>query len=478
MKYTPSWNSVKEHVTPKWLKEAKFGIYTHWGIYSVPACRPNGTWYPINMYREGTPQHEYHVKTYGDPSKFGYKDFIPMFTGEKFDADEWAEIFKNSGARFAGPVGEHHDGFCMWDTQYSDWNAARMGPKRDVVGELEKAIRNQDMRYVVALHHAENWFFFPHWKKNYDTSDPRYAGLYGEPHNMEWEKGEPKGSVFNLQEKPSKAFLDQWLNKTKEVIDKYRPDALWFDFGLKYIQENYKQELLAYYYNKEEEWGREVVLMYKNQDLPVGSGLIDLELGRFNDLTHNDWITDSTVDDGEGWCYLFDARYKTPASLVHYLIDNVSKNGYLLLNVGPKPNGEIPEEAKHILSEMGKWLSLNGEAIYGTTPWITYGEGPTKMTKSGMFNEDEKLNYTAKDFRFTIKGDILYAICLNRPEQEVVIETMKSLYPSEIESIKMLGVDRELPWTMTGEGLKIQSPGEKPCDYAYVFKITRKHPFK
>jgi alpha-L-fucosidase len=186
MRYLPTWNSLKEHSTPKWLKEAKFGIYTHWGVYSVPAYGPNGSWYPANMYCEGTVQHEYHVKTYGDPSKFGYKDFIPMFKGEKFDADEWAELFKNAGAKFAGPVGEHHDGFCMWDTGFSVWNAAKMGPKRDVVGELEKAVCKKGMKYFVALHHMENWFFYPHWKKQYDVSDPRYAGLYGDAHNMEW----------------------------------------------------------------------------------------------------------------------------------------------------------------------------------------------------------------------------------------------------------------------------------------------------
>ena len=371
MDYKPTWNSLKEHVTPKWFKDAKFGIYTHWGVYSVPACRPNATWYPFNMYREGTEQYDYHVKTYGGPAKFGYKDFIPMFTGEKFDPDEWAELFAGAGAQFAGPVGEHHDGFTLWDTKLNEWNSVKMGPKRDVVGELEKSMRKKGMRYMVALHHAENWFFYPHWIKEYDTSDPRYAGFYGEPHNLEWEHGgAPTSKVFQQEEQPSKAFLDKWLLKIQEVVDNYRPDLLWFDFGLKYVQEHYKREFLSYYYNKEKEWGKEVVVTYKWHDLAVGGGVVDLELGRFDELTYNDWITDTTVDDGSGWGYLFDAKYKTPVSLIHYLIDNVSKNGYMLLNVGPKPNGEIPEEAKHILNEMGKWLSLNGEAIYGTTPWM------------------------------------------------------------------------------------------------------------
>jgi len=493
MSYKPYWNSLGTHITPKWFQDAKFGIYTHWGICSVPACGPNGTWYPYNMYREGTRQYKYHVKTYGHPSKFGYKDFIPMFKAEKFNPDEWAELFKKAGAQFAGPVGEHHDGFSMWDSQVNEWNAAKMGPKRDVVGELEKAVRKQGMKFVVALHHAENWWFFPHWKKEYDTADPRYTGLYGPPHNLEWAQNMPKlskgfgGDIgwpllldeWPLQDKPSKEFLDKWLAKSREVIDKYQPDILWFDFGLRYIQEHYKRELLAYYYSKAEEWSKEVVVTYKGQDLAPGSGVLDLERSRFSQLTYHVWLTDTTVDDGYGWCYLRDAKYKTAATLVHYLIDIVSKNGSLLLNVGPKPNGEIPEEAKEVLLEMGRWLEVNGEAIYGTTPWMVYGEGPTKMTKSGEFNEDEMARYTAEDIRFTVKDDVLYAICLDWPDNGVTIKSMpEKLYSSEIKSVKMLGSDELLLWKMTKKGLEIKTPARRPCDYAYVFKIDRKHPFR
>ena len=482
MVYEPSWNSLRTHVTPQWLKDAKFGIYTHWGVYSVPARGPNATWYPYNMYREGTPQHEYHVKTYGPLSKFGYKDFIPLFTADKFDPDEWAELFKKAGARFAGPVGEHHDGFTMWDTKWSEWNAAKMGPKRDVVGELEKAIRKQGMRFMVALHHAENWWFYPHWRKEFDTSDPRYAGLYGELHNQEWAENmfvtPSRGNLWALQDRPSKAFLEQWLGKIEEVIDKYQPDLLWFDDAIRDIQEHYKRAFLAYYYNKAEEWGKEVVVTYKWHHLPPGAAVVDLELGRFPELTYNDWITDTTVDDGHGWGYLKETGYKTATSLVHYLIDNVSKNGYMLLNVGPKPNGEIPDEARQILLGIGRWLEVNGEAIFGTTPWMVYGEGPTQMTKSGPFCEDQEVQYTAKDIRFTAKDDVLYAICLGWPGDAIVIETVpQKLYPSEIASVKMLGVDEELPWTVTPDGLVIKAPSQKPCEHAFAFKIVRKHPF-
>ncbi|MGC8545942.1 alpha-L-fucosidase [Athalassotoga sp.] len=485
MKFESTWNSVREHKVPKWFQDAKFGIYTHWGIYSVPAFGPNGSWYPYNMYREETPQYEYHIRNYGHPSKFGYKDFIPMFTGERFDPDKWADLFKNAGAKFAGPVGEHHDGFSMWNSRVNDWNAARMGPKKDVVGELEKSIKSQNMKFIVALHHAENWWFFPHWEKEYDTADPMYSGLYGPLHNLDLAEKMPeikgKGLKYEqwpLQDKPTKEFLDKWLAKIYEVIDNYQPDMLWFDNGIDFIQEHYRREFLAYYYNMGKEWGKEVVVTYKSHELVPGSAVVDLELGRFNELTYHTWITDTTVDDGHGWGYLKNTKYKTATELIHYLIDNVSKNGLLLLNVGPKPNGEIPEEAVDILLEIGKWLKMNGEAIYGTTPWLTYGEGPHNITKSGEFNEDEKIRYTGEDIRFTSKDNNLYAICLGWPGKELTIKIVaEKFYESEIKSIKMLGVDKTLSWKMTKEDLKIQTPEKRPCDHAYVFKIERKHPF-
>jgi len=483
MSYQPTWGSLKRHQTPQWFQEAKFGIYTHWGVYCVPAYGPNVSWYPYNMYIEGTPQHEYHVKTYGHPSKFGYKDFLPLFTGEKFDADEWAELFKAAGAQYAGPVGEHHDGFTMWDTRYSEWKATKLGPKRDVVGELAQAIRRQDMRFMVALHHAENWWFYPHWRKEFDTADPANAGLYGEPHNLEW-VNTPSPDFSENERKwytmtpPSEAFLNVWQAKTLEVIDTYRPDLLWFDFGLRYIQEHYKREMLAHYYNQAAAWGKEVVVAYKHHHLVPGAGVIDLELGRFDTLTYHDWLTDTTVDDGQGWGYMKGTPYKSLSSLIHYLVDNVSKNGQLLLNVGPQPNGEIPEEAKLLLKGIGRWLAVNGEAIYGTTPWMTFGEGPTHMKKAGSFMEDEEVRYTPQDIRFTTKEDVIYAICLGWPREPVTIGALKGLYAEEFAAVSMLGVEQPLTWSFNREeGLRVVPPVEKPCEDAFVLKIERKRPY-
>jgi alpha-L-fucosidase len=469
--YEPNWNSLKKWQTPQWLRDAKFGIYTHWGIYSVPGQGPNGTWYANQVYtKPDSPQRKYHEATYGPLEKFGYKDFIPMFTGEKFNAEEWAELFQKSGARFAGPVAEHHDGFPMWDTRYSDWNAAKMGPKRDVVGELEVAIKKHGMKFVTAFHHAENWFYFPTWDKRYDCGDPRYSGLYGPIHE--------KDAL------PSKAFLDQWKGKIIEVIDKYSPDFIWFDFGFELITDSYKQEMLAYYYNWALKNKKEVVVSYKGHDMPPGAGLFDLEQGQESELTYYEWITDTSIDDGQGWGYVKGLGFKTVDNLIDNLIDRVSKNGYLLLNIGPKPDGTIPDEAKERLLAMGDWLRINGDAIYGTTSWVSPGEGPTKLQKGGEFNEKNDMVYTGQDIRFTVKGNNLYAIALDWPGEKVLIKSMAprgvtwaGLYPSEIASITMLGDGRELKWEMTKEGLSIETPKTKPCDHAYAFKIVRRKPF-
>jgi alpha-L-fucosidase len=469
--YQPTWNSLKKWETPQWLRDGKFGIYTHWGVYSVPAQGPNCTWFANAAYNNpNSPQRKYWETTYGPLEKFGYKDFIPQFTGEKFNADEWADLFEKSGARFAGPVAVHHDGFCMWDTKYSDWNAAKMGPKRDVVGELGKAIKKRGMKFVTAFHHAENWFFFPTSNASLDCGDPRYSGLYGPIHKP--------------NEPLSKAFLDDWKNKIFEVIDKYDPDFIWFDFGLSMVNDRYKQDMLAYFYNKAAKSGKEVVVSYKYHQLPPGTGLIDLEQGQESNLTYYDWITDSTVDAGEGWGYVQGLGFKTLDCLIDNLVDRVSKNGYLLLNVGPKPDGTIPDEARALLLGIGKWLKVNGEAIYGTAPWIVAGEGPTKLEKSGAFNEKNESHYTGQDIRFTVKDNNLYAIVLDWPGDTVLIKTLglighnQALYPSEIASVTMLGDGKELKWELTKEGLKIETPKTKPCDYAYAFKIVRKHPFE
>jgi len=414
-KYQPTWESLREYKEiPKWLRDGKYGIYTHWGPYAVHAYGENTTWYSFAMYMDPKGEARKHFeKKFGKLTpEFGYKDLIPKFTAHKFNADEWAELFAKSGAKFAGPVAEHHDGFAMWDTKYSKWNAANMGPKRDVVGEFEKAVRKRNMKFVTAFHHAANWFFFPVSDKRYDTGDPRYSGLYGQPH-------EP-GEMRNQE------FIDEWYGKIIEVIDNYSPDFIWFDFALDSIPEGYVKDFLAYYYNDAEAKGKEVVVTYKGNDLVPATGVRDLELGQESKLTYHEWITDSTVDDRGAWGYAEDLIFKPPDRVIDNLVDRVSKNGYLLLNVGPKPDGTIPDGARELLLALGEWLDVNGEGIYGTSPWIIAGEGPTNLgdaTDIG-FNEADT-PYTNEDIRFTVKGDTLYATFLDWPGEEAIIHTLR-----------------------------------------------------
>jgi alpha-L-fucosidase len=469
--FQPSWNSLRNIAVPQWLRDGKFGIYTHWGVYSVPAYGKNGTWYAHNMYtKPDSDERKHQEATYGPLDKFGYKDFIPMFTGSHFDADEWAELFKNAGARFAGPVAEHHDGFAMWNTKYSEWNAANMGPKRDVVGELSKSIKQHGLKFMTAFHHAEHWFYFPTWDKRYDVSDPRYSGLYGVSHEPD---------VL-----PDKKFLDVWIGKLTEVVDAYDPDLVWFDYGLRLIQQRYKQDFLSYYFNKAAASGKAVTVTYKNHDLTPGVGIDDLELGREVNMTYYEWITDTTIDSGSGWGYVADLGFKSEDQLVTGLVDRVSKNGFLLLNVGPKPDGTIPDPAKERLQAIGEWLRINGESVYGTSPWLVAGEGPTQLKKSGSFNEDNGLRYTPQDIRYTCRDNFLYATCLTWPGDSAAFtslvpkgETWTGLYPSEIASISMLGSDEPLRWEFTKEALVVTTPRTKPCDHAFVFRITLQKPF-
>jgi len=462
--YEPTWESLTQHPDPKWFDDAKFGIYWHWGVYSVPAYRTE--WYPRWMYSKAHEIYKYHEEHYGH--NFGYKDFIPMFTAERFNVDEWADLILKSGAKFAGPVAQHHDGFAMWDSDITEWDVADMGPKRDIMREFEKALRSRGLKFMVSFHHTRRWWYYePSYEGNYDTKDPRFAGahkIYPPIHNP----GDP----------PTEEYMQDWENRLKEVVDKYQPDLVWFDGGLnreKFFRASlpkfreHVKRFLAYYYNKAEEWGKEVVVTYKNNDLPEGAGILDIERGRMNKLSARKWLTDTAVS-RRGWCYIQHPDYKSVNELVDVLVDIVSKNGNLLLNIGPRPDGTIPPTQRGLLLEIGEWLTINGEAIYGTRPWIIYGEGPTAGGES-VIKEKNEVEYTNKDIRFTTKGDVLYAIVLDWPGKQTVIKSLKN---AKIKSVSMLGLNEKLEWKQTEEGLTIKTPIHRPGDHAYTFKIEFK----
>ncbi len=465
--YLPTWESLKTHPDPQWFDDAKFGIYCHWGPYAVPAF--GNEWYSRNMYRPGTPENKHHLEKYGPLDKFGYKDFIPMFKAEKFNADEWAELFAQAGARFAGPVAEHADGFALWDSKLTRWNAVRMGPRRDVVGELEKAIRKRGLKFIATLHHQWLWAWYPTFNPAVDASNPEYAGLYGPPvREAAWNFS---GSAM----RHSPEFCRLWEDKIREVIDKYQPDLLWFDGRMWMIDEGNRRSFLAYYYNSARRWGRDVAVTYKDRDLEPGTAIVDIERGRMSKKTSFKWLNDDSID-WKSWCYIENPDYKSVNRLIDGLVDIVSKDGNLLLNIGPKPDGTIPEPVRERLLAMGAWLRMNGEAIYGTRPWETFGEGPTQISE-GHFGERKIAEFTSDDIRFTTKPGALYAILLDWPANGSA--RIHSLPDSErlpfgkIKTIRMFGDNAAaLTWKQDAQGLIVNLPAHRPCDHAYVLKIT------
>lgn len=455
-----NWASLKGYNTPSWYEDAKFGIFIHWGVYSVPAF--HNEWYPRNMYIQGSADFKHHVETYGPQAKFGYKDFIPLFTADHFDPQYWAGLFKRAGAQFVMPVAEHHDGFAMYDCSFSDWKATKMGPKRDIIGELAAAVREQFLIFGLSSHRAEHWWFFNGGMAfDSDVQDARYAGLYApaQPETLP----------------PNEEFLDDWLARTCELVDKYQPQIVWFDWWIEQpIFEQYRQRFAAYYYNRGAQWDRGVAINYKHDAFPEGSAIFDIERGQAAAIRPYFWQTDTAVAK-TSWGYVQNQDYKTVSDLVGDLVDIVSKNGALLLNIGPRPDGTIPEAEEELLLGIGRWLNINGEAIYGTRPWKVFGEGPTQVVE-GSFNDTKRQAFTGQDLRFTTRGDTLYAIALAWPEDgHITIKSLASdntLFSHTIARVELLGLDETLQWSRDIRGLTITLPSHKPGEHAFAFRIT------
>jgi alpha-L-fucosidase len=468
--FRPDWESLQKYEPPDWYKDAKFGIFIHWGAYSVPAF--GNEWYPRNMYREGSEEYKHHIATYGPQDKFGYKDFLPMFKAEKFDPAAWAELFKKAGAKYVVPVAEHHDGFAMYDSGLSDWTVAKMGPHRDTTGELAKAVRAAGLHFGLSSHRVEHNFFLGVGREiPSDVNDPQYAAFYGPAHAWIAPWGAPLSNDFTFV---STAWADDWLARSAELVQKYHPDIVYFDWwiGQASIRPNLTR-FAAFYYNSSLKYGDHVgVINYKDYAMQEHAGVLDLERGQLGDIRPLYWQTDTSVSN-KSWGYIKDDTFKSPEFVVHQLIDIVSKNGNLLLNIGPRSDGTIPDEVQKVLLDVGAWLGINGEAIYGTRPWRTYGEGPTKVA-AGSFHDTDTAKYTAEDFRFTTKGDDVYAIGLAWPtSREAVIHSLaKTVGTEPVQSVAMLGGDAKLRFEQRADGVHVQLPAEAPAKHAYVLRLT------
>ncbi len=457
-KYQPTWESLAQYDCPSWYKDAKFGIFIHWGVYSVPAF--GNEWYPRQMYLLNGTTYKHHLEKYGPQDKFGYKDFIPMFRAEKFNADEWAGVFQKSGAKYVIPVAEHHDGFAMYDTRLSEWNAVKMGPKRDIIGELATATRKHGMVFGLSSHRIEHWWFMNGGKKiPSDVQDPKYAGLYG--------------PAMEEKDTLTAEFMNDWLLRCTELVDKYQPQVFWFDWWIEQkAMEPYRKTFAAYYYNRAEYWKKGVVINYKNESYPPSVAVYDIERGSSKATKKYPWQTDTSIGK-RSWGYIDGEENKTPNSLIDDLIDIVSKNGNLLLNIGPKADGTIPQEQIDVLLEIGKWLDINGEGIYGTRPWKIAGEGPTENPDGG-FGESKRSDYSSKDFRFTAKDNAVYMFCMDTPTDKKILVKALALTadPAKpIKSITLMGSLEPVKWKQKADVLEITTPKAMPCGHAIGFKL-------
>lgn len=467
-RYKDDWESLVTHPIPKWYQDAKFGIFIHWGVYSVPAF--GDEWYPRKMYIKGTPEYKHHLEMYGNQKDFGYKDFIPMFRAEKFDPVQWMDLFENAGAKYVMPVAEHHDGFQMYDSDLSKWNARQMGPHRDVIGELKVEAEKRGIVFTVSNHRAEHcWFFNGGTFYDSDVVDPEYEDFY---ENQQYCDEGRSQDIYICP--PDKEHMDNWLARVCELVDKYHPKIVWFDWWIQNMAwKPYLKKFAAYYYNRAEEWGEEVTINYKFDAFMLRSAVFDIERGQLDSIHPLLWQNDTAIAKNS-WGYTENNEFKKPWDLVADLVDIVSKNGCLLLNVGPKSDGTITEEETSILLAIGKWLNENGEGIYGTTFWKVYGEGPTEIP-SGSFTDVDRQPFTSKDIRFTCKGSTVYAFVLKYPEDgQITINNLRRALDMSsdihVESVEMMDGETCL-FRRDEAGLHIKGKKGYKTEYPVCFKI-------
>ena len=462
--------SLKQYQCPEWFRNAKFGIWSHWGPQSVPMT---GDWYARKMYIEGTPEYESHLKKYGHPSVSGYKDIIALWKAEKFDPERLMTLYQYAGAKYFVSMGAHHDNFDLWNSKYHKWNAVQMGPHRDIVGEWAAAARRHGLRFGVSEHLERSYSWFNTNKGSdktgplagvpYDGNDPKYADLYFPPH---------EDTRVEYPINPPEWWKNEWRDRIEDLVDSYRPDLLYTDGAIPFGEVG--RDVVAHFYNANTSWhSGKLEAVYNIKNIPLhgeyieGACVQDKERGVLDGIKDKPWQTDTSIGD---WFYNPAWPYSSAGSVIRMLVDIVSKNGNLLLNITQRPDGSLDTAAEQFLNDMGAWMKVNGEAIYGTRPWTIYGEGPSTRAKAA---NDAAL--TAHDLRFTRKGDDLYVTALGIPTGQVVIRALASdspLVTGQPRSVALLGASEPLQWTRSTDGLIIQLPPVLPCKEAVCFKIS------
>jgi alpha-L-fucosidase len=468
--------SLAGYSIPDWFRDAKFGIWAHWGPQSAVE---QGDWYARNMYMQGSDQYLYHVETYGHPSKVGFKDLVDHWKAAKWDPGHLMDLYKKAGAKYFVSMGVHHDNFDLWDSKYTRWNAAKMGPKRDIVGTWQKAAQDRGLRFGVSEH---LWISYKWWATShgsdktgpragvpYDGADPQYADLYHDADcarvidRLDW-------SDDDIPESWKRHYLDRMT----DLIDKYKPDLLYTDGHLPF--EDYGLKMVSHLYNVSAELhGGRTEAVYTSKtatDCAIGTCLLDHERGVSDGIAANPWQTDTCIGQ---WHYKRGQQYKSAKKVVDLLTDIVSKNGNLLLNF-PLPNsGELDLEEMNTLNGITDWMQINSEGIYSSRPWKIYGEGPSTRVKieSGNFNEDKQKDLTAEDVRFTAKGGSVYAFVMGWPEKEAVVNALgltSPQAPGRILNVELLGYKGKLNWKQEEAALKVEMPREKISEVGITLK--------
>ncbi len=483
-KFKATDESLKQFKCPEWFRDAKFGIWAHWGPQAVPR---EGDWYAKRMYQSETkdwktgeikgpdPAYTSHLKIYGHPSKFGYKDIIPLWKAEKWDPEKLMSLYKKAGAKYFVSMGSHHDNFFLWNSKIHRWNAVNMGPKKDVVGIWQMAAKKEGLRFGVSEHLAASYTWFqdahgadktgPYAGIPYDGVDSLYFDLYhtkAAPDDYDW-----------LTKNP--AYHLEWFSYIKELIDNYHPDLLYSDSVLPFG--DIGRSLVAHFYNTDlVKNNGKLEAVYNCKEPSLGRFAEDLERGIKDTISEYPWQTDTSIGD---WFYRTGQKYKTPSEIIQMLVDIVSKNGNLLLNIVQTPEGDLEPDMLKSLEDIGKWTSVNGEGIYGSRPWKIYGYNhpvnPDEI-KNSYWGED-KLNYNSKDIRFTTKGDTLYAFCLGKPTEDIKIPPLgsKSKFSGKlISSVQLLGSKAKIDWKQDDDALIISKPSQMPDWQVLGFKLIFK----
>jgi alpha-L-fucosidase len=482
--YQGTRESLATYQTPDWFRDAKLGLWAHWGPQSAPE---QGDWYAQRMYLEGHPAYRWHVEHFGHPSKTGYKEVIPTFKAEKWDPEHLMDLYAKAGAKYFVSMGVHHDNFDMWNSKHQPrWNAAAAGPRKDIVGIWRDAARKRGLRFGVSEHlsNSFDWFAAAHRSDKagpyagvpYDGIDPAYADLYHSYQRMPpdfAQNAKPMG-----RDAPD-AWKLQYFRRIKDLIDQHQPDLLYTDGAIPF--EEYGLSLVAHHYNAsaQRHGGRvEGIYTSKHQaDCAQGTCALDLERGIVDKIWSDPWQTDTCIGD---WHYKADVTYKTPKIVIDMLVDIVSRNGNLLLNFPLPGSGQLDDREMSVLSAITEWMKVNHEGIYATRPWKVYGEGPSTlpaMERTGRlgFNERGRKGLTAEDIRFTAKGNALYAFVMGWPERQATIKLLASnspQQPGKIRNVEMLGHKGKLKWTRDDAGLRVEMPPEKPSDHAITLKIV------